>query len=126
MKLTTLDSNNQKISISNEGILELNLSLKETILTFLKEIGFELYSIQINTRIFKNPSISNIFLHLDIENENEINITFFLDILQVSNVKYQNNTAKIQVNGLLDIASSNLEEAFNFTLRYIRYLWTKK
>ena len=83
MKLTTTDSNNQKIALSNEAILELNLSLKETILTFLKEIGFELYSIQINTRIYKNPNISNIFLHLDIEKEKEINIAFFHDILKI-------------------------------------------
>ena len=135
MKFTTLDRNNQKISISNDLILDMNLSLKETILTFLKEIGFELYSIQINTRIYKNPNISNIFLHVDIENENEINIAFFLNLLQVSYVRYENYTAKIKVNDILeehqfskyflDTTSSNLEEAFNFTLSYIRHLWTK-
>ena len=135
MKLTTTDSNNQKIALSNEAILELNLSLKETILTFLKEIGFELYSIQINTRIYKNPNISNIFLHLDIEKENEINIAFFHNLLKVSNVRYENKTAKIKVYNILEedqfsqyfhfTTYSNLEEAFNFTLSYIRHIWTK-
>jgi len=125
MKLTTTDSNNLKIAISNEAILELNLSLKETILTFIREIGFELYSIDGTTSIYKNHQMDDITIHIEYIAENELNTKLLLDILQICSIKYINNTADIHLNGLLNLSGWDLEKTFNFTLKTIREIWTK-
>jgi hypothetical protein len=121
MKLTTTDSNNQKISVPNQTIRDLNLSLKETVLTLIREIGFELHSIEDTTTVYKNPNIDNTHIRLNYINENHI-----ISILTISSdllltLTFQNNLVQIKV-GTTEIVK-DMEFAFNLLIQTIRKVW---